>query len=244
MSSNTANQLLKYILPLTTMEQVFSFVNCYNQFDNAFLQEYFKSNYEMILENNQIFTIIQKLRVFLGIDTWNISERINDIETSKNKFVYVYPPTNACLRCHIRLNFHGSIVNANLYSIDRIASAKVIKTKCDACCIIYDINNYIHMNTNEEFLYPKSIIIKNFKLSDHTIFSVEFMESFNEQVARNGVTFEGFADAYNSFHKNTEIPLYRKRLSEAFFYYNIVKMFHRSHLPVIDIDPKMTDNFL
>ncbi len=120
MISNTANQLLKFISSLTEIEQVFSFFSCYNQFDECFLQEYFSQNYNIILSEN-IFTLIEKLKIFLGIDVMNVSNRIHDIETSKKKFVYVYSPIYDCLRCNIGVKVYGSIQNANLYSVESIA---------------------------------------------------------------------------------------------------------------------------
>lgn len=119
--------------------------------------------------------------------------------------------------------------------------------KCVQCNIDYSFRNYTRCSTSQSFLYPASIKLTFLATSLETCFEIKLLKYFNEQIIRNGVTFDGFSDSYNNLYREEGNfrPLDRRRLSEAWYSYNIKRYLYQfsSSFEIIDFkcDGKSTE---
>ena len=123
--------------------------------------------------------------------------------------------------------------------------------RCDLCDINYSFRNYTKCKSGESFLYPPNIKLSFLATSNETCFELKLLRYFDEQIIRNGVSFEGFCDSYNLLYAdqlNVMRPLNRIRLSEAWYSFKIKQLiFSNEHLlPILDFksDGKSTEKYL
>jgi hypothetical protein len=116
------------------------------------------------------------------------------------------------------------------YSFDGPENRDYSSKKCKYCPNIYFFSNYTQ--NNDYFLYDPSVDNNFIRTSIRTCFDLKLVKYFDEQIVRSGVTFEGFADTFNSLFKdhlketeNTRC-LDRRRVGEAWYFYKVFKILH------------------
>jgi hypothetical protein len=114
------------------------------------------------------------------------------------------------------------------YSFEGPENREYSSKKCKYCPNIYFFSNYTQ--NNDYYLYDPSVETKYIRTSLRTCFDLKLVKYFDEQIVRSGVTFEGFADSFNSLFKDHLIKsenirfLDRRRIGEAWYFYKVSKI--------------------
>lgn len=134
-----------------------------------------------------------------------------------------------------------SFAETRRHSLANIESINYTLEECFLCFKLYDFwNVYDH---NEKFLYFSRINCDTLKVSKNISFDMKLLKFFDEQIFRNGMTFQGFADGFNNF-LNGEHKICRKVLSNVYFYYKIINIVNDENVLVKDFGAKNTEMFL
>ena len=90
----------------------------------------------------------------------------------------------------------------------------------------YNVDYY--SKNNKKYLYSTNIVTKYLKLSNQIVFDKGLLNFYDQCLLAGCVGFETFATIYNNCYSTKEktynvsqIQLYRKRLSEAWFTYKL-----------------------
>ena len=120
--------------------------------------------------------------------------------------------------------------------------------RCHRCSIEYSFRNYTKCNSSFEYLYSSKITSDYLATSRETCFEIKLLKYFDEQIIRNGVTFEGFSDSYNSLYYDVADvrPLNRVRLAEAWYSFKIKQFILQDPSLQLDFksDSKSTESLL
>lgn len=235
-----------YCSPLNSFEQVFNFVYLFietkdrDNFNS--LVEFFNYQYDTNLSVMQVNCLAEKLKLFLGINFHSLILNYNNLSDKvKSLKKIIRPPLSNCLRCN-RVLSRKVFKNTLTYYIDGPKETIQEILDCRICRIEYKYDKY--SEDDIYMTYPNSCETSIFYLSDYLSFDIGLIFNLNHHILRNGVTFEGYADVYNEKILNDKYKLNRKRLSEAFFSYNIKRLYHNSLDGLQDINPKNTEEVL
>ncbi len=253
--STDHNMSLKdVLLPLENLQQFYSLyylvqvADGEHSFISDGLNEIFKTEYTA----TSIRVLLAKFSNLFGMETVSLNSLFTSLkQIASKKKQYILPPITCCLFCSFILVPHNSTQKITSYCFDSPKLLWYQDKWCKHCDINFSFRNYSNLKTNETFLYPPDIKLSFFASSSETCFDLKLLHYFDEQIIRNGVTFEGFSDSYNSLYADQlkEIrPLNRKRLSEVWYSYKIKQYLYSNEyvLPIRDFkyDSKSTELFL
>ena len=217
--------LINNIYPFENLQQFYGMFYLIQQAEGDYdfvcdsFDEIFGIKYDVISIKN----IVSKFLRLFHVDHNGLFELFKKLKKkSFSRKQYILPPVNQCIHCNFLLETFSSSQKIMAYCLDE-PKLMYYKTRyCSRCKIEYTFRNYKRSN-DEYFIYPRSISLKFLATSLETCFEIKLLKYLDEQIVRNGMTFDGFSDSYNQLYSNivNERPLYRKRLAEAWYSYKI-----------------------
>jgi len=255
--------LINNIYPFENLQQFYGMFYLIQQAEGDYdfvcdsFDEIFGIKYDVISIKN----IASKFLRLFHVDHNGLFELFKKLKKkSFSRKQYILPPVNQCIHCNFLLETFSSSQKIMAYCLDepKLLYYNYCIVKQDIVLVVeytfrkieYTFRNYKRSN-DEYFIYPRSISLKFLATSLETCFEIKLLKYLDEQIVRNGMTFDGFSDSYNQLYSNivNERPLYRKRLAEAWYSYKI-KFFlynelnHSVELLDFKSDSKSTENFL
>jgi hypothetical protein len=245
--------LLKDALyPLQNLHQFYSFIFLIQNSDEDlnYVSESFNSIYGTQYNVDSISILKSKFLHLFSFDHSDLNALFSNLSLKAlNKKQYLLPPISQCISCKFFLEFSSTHkIIAYCFDSPKIMYFQV--KRCARCNIDFSFRNYTYCSSSQSYLYPSSIKISHIATSKETCFEIKLLKYFNEQIIRNGVTFEGFTDSYNRLYPEAVNgrPLDRRRLAEAWYSYNIKQLLFKENIstPILDFksDSKSTEVFL
>ncbi|RNA01588.1 hypothetical protein BpHYR1_028691 [Brachionus plicatilis] len=255
-STRKAHVFIKSEVPVSGSENEIIFINALfdfgcsvNEFSESLVQENIqptstpinteKSNAKRLTKDTSLNDISNVSKIPKQ-DGLNIEENL--------KKSYLMPPVDSCINCKsvLDVNKTSNKIVSFCFDCPKIMYAKF--GKCEKCDIEYSFRNYKLCSKNETFLYPAHIPLIFLATSQETCFEIKLLRFFDEQILRNGVTFEGFCDSYNNFYPDfvSGRPLNRIRLGEAWYSFKI-KHYLLINIPkeaILDFKSDSTESLL
>ena len=221
--------LLEFLNPFESFEQVFSFVILYLETKNKPIDSSFVLNtFKMIYPESKLSNVDVISNLFFNrineheskfLSSYN---RIKEILNKENNN-YLEPYINKCLSCQLPLHYSSKTKDYVVYDFNGGYSKKVSIKTCYICNTEYSLNYYTEKKSKDKKYYSNSIKTEYLILSKQTIFSKKLIQYLDYQIVRNGVSFEGFEDTYNDLNSD-KIQICRKRVSEQWFNYKISQL--------------------
>ena len=239
------------IYPLDNLQQFFSLFYLIQESDDdhCFISESFNDIFGTNYSADSISLFLAKFLNLFRMDKAGLVQLFASLKKkASNKKEYLLPPVNKCIDCHFILqssNISKKIV-AYCFDSPKILFFKV--KRCERCDIDYSFRNYKRCSNSETFLYPEFVPLTFLATSQDTCFEIKLLRYLDEQIIRNGVTFEGFSDSYNQLYPKVvgERPLNRIRLSEAWYSYKIKHylFLNKPNDTFLDFKSAYTETFL
>ncbi|CAF1001166.1 unnamed protein product [Brachionus calyciflorus] len=212
--------------PLVNLKQFVSlfFLVQQSNDDYDFVCESFNELFNTNYDYDSISLLVSKFITLFGFNKTELIDFFSCLEKMlMKKKKYLMPPVNKCFDCENSLDTQKKACKIVAYCLD---SPKILyfKTKtCKRCEIEYSFRHYKRCISNETFLYQPSEISSFLATSQETCFEMKLLRYLDEQIIRNGVTFEGFCDSYNQLYPEfiEGRPLNRIRLAEAWYSFKI-----------------------
>ena len=111
----------------------------------------------------------------------------------------------------------------------------------DKCLIVYSADYYV--SNEKKYIYPSKLQPKILQTSSRTAFEIFLLQTFDLLLFRNGISFEGFGDFYNTLYPNDKIErnFDRRRLSESYFSFKIRNFISAGNRIYLWFDFKQTE---
>lgn len=241
--------LLQTIYPFTSLKEFFTFFYLVSESEDDL--EFVVDSFNQIsnLNINDVHLLLDKFQRLFDLKESSFSSYFLSLKSVVSKKMKILlPPVNKCLQCGKNLEISSNSNEITAFCFDSVRIMKQKSKYCSLCVIDYSFRNYTIGKTAASYLYPQEVLLSFLATSKSTCFEIKLLQYFDEQVTRNGVTFEGFADSYNRINPEKEEirSLNRIRLSEAWYSYKI-KYFLYQNNPnnsILDFKSNSTEIFL
>ncbi len=242
------------IYPLDNLQQFFSLFYLIQEAegDFSFVSQCFNEMYDTSYDAVAINLLISKFLHLFRLEKTGLDDLFGKLKLMvTKKKQYLKAPIDKCIFCHLILISKPSLHKITAYCFDMPKEMFYKDQWCQRCDINFNFRNYTKCNSGESFLYPSDFGLSFLATSRETCFELKLLRYFDEQIIRNGVTFEGFCDSYNLLYADNLFemrPLNRQRLSEAWYSFKIKQLIlsDNNSLPLLDFkcDSKSTEKVL
>lgn len=155
-----------------------------------------------------------------------IEESLNKIN---DKIINFESSENQCYFCrqYFEEDSRRTQYNAHLYNFSKSSEECTISTiECGKCNTVH-FPSYAILKNKDRFYYENVLDLEFVAFSNETVIEALLLQSVTKDLVYKHSSFIGFCGAYNSLFKNdisdeTRCMLIDKRLTEYWFYYNLI----------------------